>query len=49
MDIVEHLRARHEQHRRHLWAIVLAGGEGVRLRPLVRHVCGDERPNYWTR
>jgi mannose-1-phosphate guanylyltransferase len=27
-----------------LWAVVLAGGEGVRLRPLVRRVCGDERP-----
>jgi mannose-1-phosphate guanylyltransferase len=32
---------------RHLWAIVLAGGEGVRLRPLVRHVCGDERPKQY--
>lgn len=30
-----------------LWAIVLAGGEGVRLRPLVRHVCGDERPKQY--
>lgn len=32
---------------RHLWALVLAGGEGVRLRPLVRHVCGDERPKQY--
>jgi mannose-1-phosphate guanylyltransferase len=47
MDTAEHLRARHEQHKRHLWAIVLAGGEGVRLRPLVRHVCGDERPKQY--
>lgn len=23
---------------------MLAGGEGVRLRPLVRELCGDERP-----
>jgi mannose-1-phosphate guanylyltransferase len=30
-----------------LWAIVLAGGEGVRLRPLVRLVCGDERPKQF--
>jgi hypothetical protein len=24
------------------WAIVLAGGAGVRLRPLVRQLCGDD-------
>jgi len=29
-----------------LWAIVL-GGQGVRLRALVRHVCGDERPKQY--
>jgi mannose-1-phosphate guanylyltransferase len=31
----------------HLWAIVLAGGEGVRLRSLVKRVCGDERPKQY--
>src|SRR5262249_41948114 len=30
-----------------LWAIVLAGGEGIRLRPIVRLVCGDERPKQY--
>ena len=30
-----------------LWAVVLAGGEGVRLRPLIRRVCGDERPKQY--
>lgn len=30
-----------------LWAIVLAGGEGVRLRPLVRQVFGDDRPKQY--
>ncbi len=30
-----------------LWAIVLAGGEGVRLRSLARRVCGDERPKQY--
>ncbi len=29
------------------WAAVLAGGEGVRLRPLVRRVWGDERPKQF--
>ena len=29
------------------WAVVLAGGEGVRLRPLVRRLCGDERPKQF--
>lgn len=31
------------------WAIVLAGGEGIRLRPLTRLVCGDERPKQYAR
>ena len=31
------------------WAVVLAGGEGVRLRPLVRRVFGDERPKHTLR
>ncbi len=30
-----------------LWAVVLAGGEGVRLKPLARRVCGDERPKQY--
>jgi mannose-1-phosphate guanylyltransferase len=30
-----------------LWAIVLAGGSGTRLRPLVRRACGDERPKQY--
>jgi mannose-1-phosphate guanylyltransferase len=31
-----------------LWAVVLAGGEGTRPRPLVRHLCGDERPKQFS-
>ncbi|HEY7249834.1 MAG TPA: sugar phosphate nucleotidyltransferase [Methylomirabilota bacterium] len=30
-----------------LWAIVLAGGEGVRLRPLTRYLYGEERPKQY--
>ena len=36
-------RATHGQ----LWGVVLAGGEGVRLRSLARRVCGDERPKQY--
>ena len=35
------------QGARSLWAVVLAGGEGVRLRPLVRRAFGDERPKQF--
>jgi len=31
----------------HLWAVVLAGGEGVRLRPLTRHLYGEDRPKQF--
>jgi len=34
---------------RRLWGIVLAGGEGVRLRPLVRRVLGEERPKQYVK
>jgi mannose-1-phosphate guanylyltransferase len=31
----------------HLWGVVLAGGEGVRLRPRARRICGDDRPKEY--
>ena len=31
----------------HCWAIVLAGGDGVRLRPLVRQIVGANRPKQY--
>lgn len=30
-----------------LWAVVLAGGEGVRLRSLIREIHGEERPKQY--
>lgn len=35
------------RERRGVWAAVLAGGQGVRLRPLTRHLYGDERPKQF--
>lgn len=32
-----------------LWAIVLAGGQGIRLLPLVRELCGAERPKQFAK
>ena len=32
---------------REFWAVVLAGGEGVRLRPLTRRLYGDARPKQY--
>src|SRR5689334_13597518 len=31
------------------WAVVLAGGEGLRLRSLVRQISGDDRPKQYVR
>lgn len=31
----------------HRWAIILAGGDGVRLRGLTRLICGDDRPKQF--
>jgi mannose-1-phosphate guanylyltransferase len=42
------LAAATDQHGdQRVWAIVLAGGEGVRLRPLVSRIYGDERPKQY--
>ena len=32
---------------RNRWGVVLAGGDGVRLRPLTRRICGDDRPKQF--
>ena len=33
--------------RSHTWALVLAGGKGMRLRGLTRHVYGEDRPKQY--
>jgi hypothetical protein len=33
----------------HLWAVLLAGGDGVRLRDLTRRIEGDSRPKQFCR
>jgi len=34
---------------RPLWGVILAGGEGVRLRQLTHYLCGEERPKQYVR
>lgn len=38
---------RPDSRHRHLWGIILAGGDGIRLRPLTRWVTGDARPKQF--
>jgi mannose-1-phosphate guanylyltransferase len=39
----------HVLDRQSCWAVVLAGGEGIRLRSLVRQVLGGDRPKQYVR
>lgn len=39
----------HVLNRPSCWAVVLAGGEGIRLRSLLRQVLGDDRPKQYAR
>lgn len=36
-----------ESHREHEWAVILAGGDGTRLKSLTRKIAGDERPKQF--
>jgi mannose-1-phosphate guanylyltransferase len=43
------LPAAPSSRRMNVWAVVLAGGEGVRLRPLVRRLLGEDRPKQYAK
>jgi mannose-1-phosphate guanylyltransferase len=40
---------RTHEMRRHQWAVVLAGGDGIRLRDLTLRIAGDSRPRQFCR
>ncbi len=37
----------HLDQTNHEWAVILAGGDGARLKNLTRHIAGDERPKQF--
>jgi mannose-1-phosphate guanylyltransferase len=41
------MRRSSERLHRERWGLILAGGEGLRLRPLTRIIAGDERPKQF--
>jgi len=41
------IRGTLKSDRRNIWAVILAGGDGTRLRPLTRLIAGDERPKQF--
>lgn len=41
------LRARSPARRERRWGVILAGGDGARLKPLTQFICGDARPKQF--
>src|ERR1700739_4931852 len=42
-------RQKRDSSASHRWAVLLAGGDGVRLRDLTRRIAGDSRPKQFCR
>ncbi len=38
---------RRPSRRNRRWGVILAGGDGLRLRPLTKLICGDDRPKQF--
>ena len=47
--LLEDGQGRADAEAQHCWAVILAGGEGMRLRSLVRQVLGADRPKQYAR
>lgn len=47
--MIHHALAADPGNREHEWGVILAGGDGTRLKPLTRRIAGDERPKQFCR
>jgi mannose-1-phosphate guanylyltransferase len=45
--MIHYTPAADPDNREHEWAVILAGGDGTRLKSLTRHIAGDDRPKQF--